>query len=547
MPPRRVLGEGPVNPKIIIVGEAPGYHEDQQGKPFVGQSGSELDSLLRDAGINRKECWVTNVVKVRPPDNDLDRLHEVGTSIKEETENLYEELKVFNPNLFIALGNVALEALTGKTGIRNWRGSILPSIIGPKVVATFHPAHLIRSENGDGKQAAYWQRHVALLDLIRAKEEARSKSLDLPYRNLQICREPGQLYQFIYNNQNRNFLSIDIESRYCLPICVGISFHKSEGMSVPLLSNYSPWPLTKTQLKEYWQLLGRLFKNPKFKKIGQNFKYDDEKLMMLGMNIDALHADTMLMMHTCYPELPKSLAFQTSIFTREPYYKDEGKEFNPKKDKIDQLLLYNARDAAVTLECFEALDRELAEVGTRDFYYSFVNKLHGFYSRIEREGFAVDENQKAILSHKYHELWRISQEKLDNLAGRHVNVASPKQVKEYLYKTLGLPERKQADEDTLVALLGNHAKTEKQIESIQCILDIRRYRKTIGTYVDVNTDYDGRIRTSYRICGTETGRSSTGIVDPPIRPTQSGLAFQTLTKHGEIGSDIRSYLVVDSD
>lgn len=545
MAPRRVNGEGPTNPKIIIIGEAPGYYEDQEGRPFVGDSGRELDSLLREAGINRRECWVTNVVKYRPPENDLKRLHEINTTLAEQRQNLYEELKAFNPNLYIALGNTALEALTDKTGIRNYRGSILQSKLGPKVVPTFHPAHLLRSD--DGSQAAYWQRHVALVDLIRAKEESLTRELNLPYRNLQICREPGQLYNFIRANEGREYLSIDIESRFCLPFCIGISFHKSEALSIPLLSNYSPVQLSLSQVKEYWRLLGKLMQDPKFKKIGQNFKYDDQKLGMIGLHIDKLYADTMLMMHTCYPELPKSLAFQTSLFTREPYYKDEGKEFNPKKDKIDQILLYNARDAAVTLECFEELDKELAEVGTRDFYYSFVNRLHKFYSDIEREGFSCDETQKEILSVKYHQLWDTAQKELDDIAGRHINVAAHAKVKEFLFGDLGLPVRKSSSEDDLVALLGNHCKKPNQARAINLILDIRRYRKTISTYIDIDLDYDGKVRTSYRITGTETGRSSTGILKPPIRPYQSGLAFQTVTKHGTIGTDVRSYLIPDQD
>lgn len=543
--PRRVPGEGPSNPKIIIVGEAPGYYEDQEGRPFVGDAGRELDSLLREVGIKRSECWVTNVVKYRPPDNDLKRLHEIGTDITKSREALYEELKAFNPNLYIALGNTALEALTDKTGIRNYRGSILQSKLGPKVVPTFHPAHLLRSE--DGKQAAYWQRHVALLDLARAKDESKTKELNLPYRNLQICKEPGQLHNFLGQNKGREFVSIDIESRFCLPYCIGISFHKSEALSIPLYSRYSPVPLTSTQLLEYWKLLAELLQNPKFKKIGQNFKYDNQKLGMIGMNIDKLYADTMLMMHTCYSELPKSLAFQTSIFTREPYYKDEGKEFNPKKDKIDRVLLYNARDAAVTLECFEALDKELAELDTRDFYYSFVNELHAFYSDIEREGFECDDIQKEILVQKYETLWKNAQAELDSIAGYHLNVAAHAKVKKFLYEELKFPLRKTASEDDLVALLANHAKTTNQVRAINLILDIRRYRKTLGTYVNIDLDYDGKIRTSYRIAGTETGRSSTGILEPPVRPFKTGLAFQTMTKHGTIGTDVRSYLIAGDD
>ena len=110
---------------------------------------------------------------------------------------------------------------------------------------------------------------------------------------------------------------------------------------------------------------------------------------------------------------------------------------------------------------------------------------------------------------------------------------------------MGLPVRKDSSEDTLVALQGNHCKSEDQKQILTDILLTRRIRKTIGTYLEAKPDYDGRMRTQYRIVGAETGRTSTSILKAPIRPHKVGLAFQTMTKHGETGADLRSQFVAD--
>jgi len=114
-----------------------------------------------------------------------------------------------------------------------------------------------------------------------------------------------------------------------------------------------------------------------------------------------------------------------------------------------------------------------------------------------------------------------------------------------LYRQFNLPQRKDVTDDTLVALAANTAKHPLHKRAIELVLHIRKLRKAKGTYFEAQPDYDGRMRTSVRICGTETGRSSNSLLKPPLRPTKVGLAFQTMTKHGEIGTELRSYFIAD--
>jgi len=297
--------------------------------------------------------------------------------------------------------------------------------------------------------------------------------------------------------------------------------------------------------------------NPKFKKIGQNFKYDEDKITRLGLPIDRLFSDTMLKAFAINPELPKSLAFNTSIYTEEPYYKHEGANFNPSKQSIDDLYIYNARDACVTVEIDEEMDKDLDEFDMREYYENFIMQLHPLYLHIESIGFKTDKIKKEALLHKYVEWQEQLKFELFNLIGRHVNANSPPQVRELLFGALKLPYHKSTGEEELTSLLKSPRLSEVNRATIDNILLQRRVRKSIGNYILAIPDYDGRTRTTYYLC-TDTGRTSTGMQEPPIRPEMEyrdeknhlkykalGAAFQTMTKHGDVGEDIRAQYIAD--
>jgi DNA polymerase-1 len=538
-----VPGEGNPNADIAIVGEAPGSEEQKVGRPFVGPSGHLLNQLLQQAGITRSECWVTNVVKTEPPRTIKN--HKPVYDIKGVRnydgykEYLIQELKTVNPKIILAVGNVALQALTGNTGITQWRGSILHSDrLNKRVIATYHPAYILRSDSIIDKS-------IAEFDVRRLAEEINGTPI--PHRSLVVIRDSAQLYRFLDRWKDKSLVASDIETHKSIPVCLGFAASSHEAISIPLFNelwgvrfaNYAP-----RELAEFWKLADILLRSKRI--LGQNWKFDESKLRQLGFRIPNLHADTMLMSHTRYPELPKGLAFLASIHTREPYYKLEGKEFNPKKDSADRLYLYNAKDCAVTYEIFETLDRELEQFGVRDFYYNFVHHLHSLYLDIERQGILCDFEMRSALSAKYEVLNQENQMILEDLIGHPINVASPKQIGQLIYNELKLPARDGTGEEVLVALQANHGERKpKVVPIIDRILRGRTIRKTLGTYINACPDYDGRYRTSYQIVGTETGRTSTQTLKPPSRPEPIGLAFQTITKHSSIGQDILSMLIVD--
>lgn len=562
---RYVGGEGALNPKLAIVGEAPGFYEDQYGLPFVGPSGNILNEFLLKAGVQRHEVYVTNVIKRRPANNNLKIVPQ--PIVDESIDELIKELQTVNPNCILALGNLALAATTGvittnvkgMKGINDWRGSILFSnTIGCKVVPTIHPAALLHDKDSVIEKYPYQARYYVQLDYNRAVEESESKRYDIPKKNVTIIRNSSQLYSILRQFRGRSFVSIDIELHDCFPCSVSLAFDKYNAIAIPLMNiSARDWiPIPDLEICRLWKYLDDFFKHePQLRTIGQNFKFDEVKLKTCyGIYCPPLQYDTSFLAHILNPEFGKSLAFLTSIWTRHPYYKDEGKEFNPKKDRFERFLTYNGIDACITYEiCFEILEA-IDELQSqfplcRARYYAdeYYPKLHNLYINIEKQGLAIDKEKKAELSKHFDELYKARFSQLENLVGHKLDskfVNSPKQVAELLYDELKIPERKGTGEDVLVALLGNVVKDGKRRDIIDGILELRRTRKTSTSYINARADYDGRMRTAYRIVGTETGRSSTSIIKPPLRPHKMGLAFQTLTKYGE-GSQIRKMFVAD--
>ena len=232
---RIVFGEGPANAKLMIVGEALGKKEEELGRPFVGPSGEILEDLLAGAGLKRSCVYITNVVKIRPPDNDLSRLNEIpnpsktiplteamqgftlpedegkmftpGYEIEDFLPLLWKEVAVLKPNCILGLGAIALQYLTGKSGngaITNWRGSILPALDArpTKCVCTYHPASLFERPREGSKSSgegmfAWKQKAIIQFDFKRAVEQSKFPEIRRPARFIKACRNSLDLSRFL--------------------------------------------------------------------------------------------------------------------------------------------------------------------------------------------------------------------------------------------------------------------------------------------------------------------------------------------------------------
>ncbi len=145
-----VFGSGDPNSTIMLIGEAPGFHEDREGKPFVGNAGQLLDKILNAIQLSRDKIFITNVVKCRPPQN--------RDPLPEECEAcnfiLKSQVKIIQPKFILILGRIAARVLIKTEGsIVNLRGKVY-QVFGAQAVVTYHPAALLRNA---GLKRSTWE------------------------------------------------------------------------------------------------------------------------------------------------------------------------------------------------------------------------------------------------------------------------------------------------------------------------------------------------------------------------------------------------------
>ncbi len=138
-----VPGEGNPAAQLMFIGEGPGATEDALGRPFVGQAGKLLDEIIQAIGLTREDVYITNIVKCRPPQNRKPLPDEMAACMP----YLHRQIALIRPKVIVALGSTAAEALlNARKGLGELRGKV-HSYGGIPLVATYHPAALLRNPN----------------------------------------------------------------------------------------------------------------------------------------------------------------------------------------------------------------------------------------------------------------------------------------------------------------------------------------------------------------------------------------------------------------
>lgn len=142
-----VFGSGSGKAELVFIGEGPGHDEDVQGLPFVGRAGKLLTQMIEAMGLRRDEVYICNVVKCRPPQNRAPEPDEVETC----SPFLFRQLAVIHPKAIVCLGATAFQSLmASKLSISRLRGQWL-DFRGTPMLATYHPAYLLRNPNAKGE------------------------------------------------------------------------------------------------------------------------------------------------------------------------------------------------------------------------------------------------------------------------------------------------------------------------------------------------------------------------------------------------------------
>lgn len=520
-----MMGSGPTDAKIMIVGEAPGYNEDAEGMPFIGASGQLLDHMLQDVGLDRQQCYVTNVAKCRPPENETPTRAQVKICVQ---SYLGEELFHVEPDYILVLGNSALQGVVGKSGITKHRGIVWDArgwdARGAKIFATFHPAAILRNPR---------YRALVEADLQRFARLVRGERSPAPTTKVQIIRTMKHLKWLVLKIMEADELSYDIET-YCNhptgtnfqeyrgehSMVVSISFTWEEGQAavVPLFHEETPWK----DPGRVQRILGGAIRQSHAKNVGHNSKFDARWMAAKDMPIHQHHC-TMLAGHILDENRAKGLKPMSQVLLGADAY-DVGDEL---KDAfhmpLKRLCVYNGKDTDYTLRIKHRLTDDLkANPRLARVYMKLMMPASRALVEIENRGIQLDMDrwterfqQASKIDDKLRQymLQFVPKDKRDAF-----NFASPKQVGIWLFEDLGLGVIEKtktgapSTKESVLLQLGPKHKAAK------ALLKWRKWRKYMTTYFlpwrDFRDDKD-RIHPTYKLFGTVTGRLS--CTDPNLQ------------------------------
>lgn len=511
--------DGLFSAKIAIIAEAPGERERQLKLPLIGGSGKVFWDLVRPIGLNRRGVYISNVVKRQlrmagDEKSEIDR-HEIDQYIS----ILQWELAQL-PNLehIIVLGNYALEAVTGYSGIMHHRGSVydvkLSSVIqgiarNVKVVAMMNPAAIMR----ESKWEILYKFDVARLDSV-LKGTHKEHVVDTI-----INPSPSEALLYCDKMQDeKKPVALDIETIANETACIGLGNNPHSAMCI----NFRDAKTNRFSVREEAELRLRIQKmgTDGTQWVMQNGMFDSYWLackdrIMLGPS----YFDTMLAHHTLYPSLPHNLGFLTSQYTTMPFYKDEGKQWK-EGGNIDDFWRYNGKDIAATYASYEKMMKELKDQKLDEFFFSHVMRLQPHLIRMVVGGVLMDLPLKQRISEEMKvEVERLRQDFFQKVAiatgdpGYKPNPGSPKQMRQLYFERLRLVGRGISTDVKNRVRMKSHPKTSD--EARQMLIAQDKYateKKFAGTYAEMVIDDDGRCRTEYK---------QTGVVTAPGRLSSS--------------------------
>lgn len=548
--------------RLAIVGEAPNHHDFASGRPFSGTGGNLLTGALNAFKIPISSCFLGYVCQSMPPNGDIENFDKGGPEITEGLAQLARDLNSFQPNCTLYLGATALWAAGSFHKLHLFRGSLFRDRHGRKAIATFAPGYI----NKVWDDSPLFQ-----FDIGRAVSEASSPELILPQRTLRGNMTASEVLTRLaqINNAAEKYsaaaalkpdgsynvistgvplVSVDIEGGVPDPTatthkhldgvtCIGISTDPLDAFIIPVQDFDDATKLVV--MREF----AKMMSNPRISKVLQNSLYDYTVLAWLWkIDTKNVRHDTMLSGWEIYPELPKGLGTQASIWTREPYYKfertamDTGDGRDPKTIHYE----YCCKDAAVTLEIHQ--NHMAAMTPKQKEHYEFNMSLIPSLQFMSLRGIRYDQAASDQKKAEVHSKMLSLQMACNTHAGCEINLNSPKQMTDLLYRKLGFePQYKMekgrktnkltADADAMLNLV---VKAKSAVHPfLSCALAWKKL-EGVRKQLEITTDHDGRVRCSYNLVGAETGRlSCSGSV------TGSGTNLQTIMEEN------RSFYVAD--
>lgn len=581
---------GPEAADIVIVGESWGTEEQAAQQPFIGTSGTELNRMLAEAGIQRADVLCTNVIPMKPPGNEMWRFFhpadapsgmpligklDPNLDIRNELGRLYAQIATHPRKLVIAVGAYATWALTdcmgaskiresnnrlipkaeqrlGPTGIMNWRGSMWFTLNDPidrnrgysttKLLPLIHPAAIMRQ----------WSlRSVTVHDLKARVRMALNN--DWRHSYTPVFYAPPTHEQCVTrlrmwlaqadSGTGKVRLSEDIETARGFITCLGLSDSTNFAMSIPFIRilddrSFGSW-WTVEQEAEIVGLLHRINAHPNILIEGQYFIYDTSYIQHWLASTPRIDWDSNIAQNVLFPGTPKDLAYLSSLYCKYHWFwKEDHKEWDM-KGRIEDLLVYNCWDCVRTFEVCSA-QRDVMAKSNMTTQMELKLRVHNdLCVPMSTRGIAVDVKRRGAVSMELEaasaaigqELLQIIPQDLVSPGNPKEWYRSPKQTAYLMYDRLGF--RVQNSRSTGNPSVGKEARNElkKRYPEFGGLFErLRLFGSVENSHGVVNAtlDSDSRLRCAFNPGGPETHRLSSSKT-----PRGTGMNLQNLTQGEE--------------
>lgn len=498
-----LVGDGPVPAEYMIVGEAPGYREDEISRPFSGRSGKLLDEVLEASGLNRKDAFVTNVVKCRPPDNATPKKLHFNAC----RHYLDDEIEAVKPKFMLLLGNSALSTIK-KSGIMKHRGEEY-ELGSARVFATVHPAAVLRNPKFD----QLFRTDVATFGrMVRGEAGATPPKVYFVANKEALATAAKAILKADAVAYDLETSGIEDYAEDAAIATIGVGVKPGVAFVVPISHPLSPWKNPQRAL----EIIGNALVFTKAKKIAHNAKFDDRWLNQFGIPIKA-DFDTMIAAHMLDENRFKGLKpLAQMVIGADPWKDVDLSNGGSMGTPLGKLARYNAKDADYTLRLYYNFRKELlkkSNARTLRLFTLLLMPASRTLTEVERNGLWVDQERlkkrRIQVSKKLEDLNR----SLTKIAGYELNWNSTQQVAELLFGKLKLPLIEMtaggapSSKESVLLRLRKHHPVAAQL------LEWRKWSKYKSTYLErwaEIKDKNDRLHPNYKITGTVTGRLSSG-------------------------------------
>lgn len=520
-----VMGDGPVPSRVMLVGEAPGFREDNLGKPFAGKAGEYLDNVLAEVGLPRETVYITNACRCRPPENRTP----TKTEIKTCNHYLLDEIRAVQPEFVVPLGNAALQATLGEKGIMKKRGA-LTERDGIKYLPTLHPAAILRNPAWDGMFRADLRTLARAVAGDENKPQTKtwmvksSKSLRAFLKKLETVDKPiafdieswGPGYAKKGREAKKGGLHV-WNPEWILLTC---SFTWEPGTSYVVVFEHpeAKWDIP---LDSVYSALAVSLEGKRM--VGHNVKFDMSGMLRRKIKLHASF-DTLLAAHLLDENRPKGLKPLARTFLGADEYEEDIDFKTP--PPLGPLAIYNGKDTDYTLRLYHVFRTQLRERPRllRIFKLLTMPACNAFLE-IEATGFPVDYkrliDRHAEILEKIDEVNDQLLEFVPEELHPNANFRAHTFLGKFFFEILKLPilviTPKSGKPSTAEAVL---LKLKSRHPAVGLLMELRKWMKYESTYTRnwlarVRAAKKSRLFTAYNIAGTVTGRLSSNMQQVP--------------------------------